>query len=199
MGVANDSANGAEEKPASIQKNGHQKAVGPDIEGTHQVFQLSKSLQTALFGGVYEARGLSTGGLYAVKVLHKSELKRATKHANQSDFCEIPLSELRFQQQMTGLANVVEVVDSFEDEWCHYIVFPLAEGGDLLEALKKKTSGFAEQNAQHLIRLATQGLASLHERNLAMQDVSLENMLIFGNPTTGHAQINMRPWTGSAV
>eukprot|EP00397_Hematodinium_sp_SG-2012_P016579 GEMP01016921.1.p1 GENE.GEMP01016921.1~~GEMP01016921.1.p1 ORF type:complete len:759 (+),score=112.96 GEMP01016921.1:162-2279(+) len=155
-------------------------SVGPDIEGRFEVYQLSKSLQTALFGGVYEARGLSSDKLFAIKVLHKSELNRAAKHPNQ-DFCEVPLSELRFQTEMSRLANVVEVVDSFEDQWCHYIVFDLGGGGDLLEALKKKPFGFAEQNAQYLIRMAAQGIASLHNRNLAMQDVSLENMLLFAD------------------
>jgi len=193
MGTQPEITSAAEQKQ---HKSSSAKAVGPDIKGNNEIFQLSKSLQTALFGGVYEARGLSSGGHYAVKVLHKSELKRATKHANSSDFCEIPLSELRFQSQMTGLPHVAEVVDSFEDEWCHYIVFPLAEGGDLLEALKKKSFGFNEANAIYLIRQAAQGLASLHERNLAMQDVSLENMLVFsshgpGGPPTSTSTIKI--------
>lgn len=158
------------------------RSVGPDIDGSLETYQLSRSLQSALFGGVYEARGLSTGTMFAIKVLHKSELKRAAKHPHH-DFCEIPLSEIRFQEQMRRLPHVVEVIEAFEDRWCHYIVFDLGTGGDLLEALKKKPSGFAEPNAQYLIRMAAQGLNSLHSRNLAMQDVSLENMLVFPDST----------------
>ena len=32
--------------------------------------------------------------------------------------------------------------------YCHYVVFDLARGGDLLEALKKKPRGFPEEEAR---------------------------------------------------
>ena len=52
------------------------KVVGPDIFGKKETYQLVRSLQSALFGGVYEASGLDSKGMYAVKVLHKSELAK---------------------------------------------------------------------------------------------------------------------------
>ena len=72
-----------------------------------------------------------------------------------------------------------QVHEAFEDEYCHYIVFELAARGDLLEALKLKPDGFRERECRFLIREAVLGLQKLHERKLAMQDVSLENLLIF--------------------
>jgi serine/threonine protein kinase len=62
--------------------------------------------------------------------------------------------------------------------YCHYIIFELARGGDLLEALKLRPRGFEEHEAQYLIGQAALGLSRLHQRGLAMQDVSLENMLV---------------------
>eukprot|EP00747_Dinoflagellata_sp_TGD_P180561 gnl/TRDRNA2_/TRDRNA2_33201_c0_seq1.p1 gnl/TRDRNA2_/TRDRNA2_33201_c0~~gnl/TRDRNA2_/TRDRNA2_33201_c0_seq1.p1 ORF type:complete len:839 (+),score=113.86 gnl/TRDRNA2_/TRDRNA2_33201_c0_seq1:347-2518(+) len=72
----------------------------------------------------------------------------------------------------------MQVEDHFEDQYCHYIVFELARGGDLLEALKLRPHGFEESQAQFLIGQAARGLVALHHRRLAMQDVSLENMLL---------------------
>merc|ERR1712048_651476 len=69
--------------------------------------------------------------------------------------------------------------DHFSDHTYHYIVSELATGGDLLEALRLRPDGFCEEEAQVLMRDAAKGLANLHGRGLAMQDVSLENMLLY--------------------
>merc|ERR1719487_926984 len=79
--------------------------VGPNVRGKLEEYQLMRHLQSALFGGVYEARGLSSGKDFAVKVLHKSELSKAQR-ANSMEFCEVPPSELRFEEQMRGHENI---------------------------------------------------------------------------------------------
>lgn len=153
------------------------KIVGPNITGKREEYRLERRLQSGLFGGVYEAKGLSSGQFFAVKVLHRSELHKAQR-ASSLEFCEVPLSEIKFSDVMRGHDHVMQVEDNFEDQYCHYIVFSLARGGDLLEALKLRPTGFEEQQAQFLIGQAARGLSVLHERRLAMQDVSLENMLL---------------------
>ena len=40
------------------------------------------------------------------------------------------------------------MTEAFEDAYCHYVVFDLARGGDLLEALKRKPRGFPEDDAR---------------------------------------------------
>eukprot|EP00392_Amoebophrya_sp_AT5.2_P015561 g15768.t1 len=167
---------GAAAQQGAGESQEQQRVVGPDIYGSKEKYQLLRSLQAALFGGVYEAKGCSSRQRYAVKVLHKSELQKTPPSL---DFCEVPLSELRFEEEMKGHPHIVEVHEAFEDEYCHYIVFELAARGDLLEALKLKPDGFRERECRFLIREAVLGLQKLHERKLAMQDVSLENLLIF--------------------
>lgn len=153
------------------------KIVGPNIQGKKEEYRLERRLQNGLFGGVYEARGLSSGRAFAVKVLHQTEILKA-QQADSIEFCEVPLSEIGFMELMKGSDHVMQVEDHFEDQYCHYIVFELALGGDLLEALKLRPAGFEEHQAQYLISQAARGLCVLHSRHLAMQDVSLENMLI---------------------
>lgn len=166
------------------------KVVGPNVKGKREEYQLIRRLQSALFGGVYEARGRSSGKDFAIKVLHKSELAKA-QECNSIEFCEAPLSEIRFAELMKGDEHVMEAEEHFEDQYCWYVVFELARGGDLLEALKQKPRGFDEAHAQYLIRQAAKGLAFLHRRRVAMQDVSLENMLLHVNEQTGHYQVKV--------
>mmetsp|Transcript_43582 Transcript_43582/g.100437 ORF Transcript_43582/g.100437 Transcript_43582/m.100437 type:complete len:717 (-) Transcript_43582:69-2219(-) len=166
------------------------KVVGPNVTGHREEYQLVRRLQSALFGGVYEAKGLSSGRDFAIKVLHKSELLKA-EGSSSIEFCEVPLSEIRFEEYMRGDENVMDSEEHFEDTYCYYVVFELAKGGDLLEALKQKPHGFEENHAAYLIRQATQGLAYLHSKKVAMQDVSLENMLLHVHESTGNFQVKV--------
>ncbi|CAE7943831.1 slc38a7, partial [Symbiodinium necroappetens] len=90
-------------------------------------YQLVMHLQSALFGGVYEAKGRSSGKDYAIKVLHKSELQKVEEN-DSIEFCEVPLSELKFADVMKGHEHVMEVEEHFEDQYCHYCVFELCRG-----------------------------------------------------------------------
>jgi len=166
------------------------KVVGPNVQGNREEYQLVRRLQSALFGGVYEAKGLSSNRDFAIKVLHKSELTKA-QESTSIEFCEVPLSEIRFAELMRGNPYVMEPEEHFEDSYCFYVVFDLCRGGDLLEALKQKPHGFDEAHAQYLIKQAALGLAFLHERHVAMQDVSLENMLLHVQENTGHYQVKI--------
>lgn len=166
------------------------KVVGPNVQGTREEYQLVRRLQSALFGGVYEAKGLTSNRDFAIKVLHKSELTKA-QESTSIEFCEVPLSEIRFAELMRGHEHVMEPEEHFEDAYCFYVVFELCRGGDLLEALKQKPHGFDEGHAQYLIKQAAKGLAFLHERHVAMQDVSLENMLLHVQENTGHYKVKI--------
>mmetsp|Transcript_81302 Transcript_81302/g.161381 ORF Transcript_81302/g.161381 Transcript_81302/m.161381 type:complete len:725 (+) Transcript_81302:68-2242(+) len=166
------------------------KVVGPNVKGKREEYQLVRRLQSALFGGVYEAKGLSSGRDFAIKVLHKSELSKA-EETSSIEFCEVPLSEIKFAELMRGDDHVMDIEDHFQDMYCFYVVFDLCRGGDLLEALKQKPNGFDEAHAQFLVQQAAKGLAYLHRRKVAMQDVSLENMLLHVNGNTGHYQVKV--------
>lgn len=166
------------------------QVVGPNVRGKREEYQLVRRLQSALFGGVYEAKGLSSGRDFAIKVLHKSELSKA-QETSSIEFCEVPLSEIHFAELMRGDEHVMEAEEHFEDLYCYYVVFDLCRGGDLLEALKQKPHGFDEAHAQFLIKQAAKGLAYLHRRRVAMQDVSLENMLLHVNETSGQYQVKV--------
>ncbi|EER01769.1 hypothetical protein Pmar_PMAR017998 [Perkinsus marinus ATCC 50983] len=89
--------------------------VGPCVNGSAgEVYELIEQLQSALFGGVYRARGLKSGRDYAVKVLHKRELSRIQNEARGDrnvEFCEMPLSEVTFAAKMRDNGYVLELMD----------------------------------------------------------------------------------------
>jgi len=164
--------------------------VGPNIQGSREEYQLIMHLQSALFGGVYEAKGRTSRRDFAIKVLHKNELQKA-QETQSIEFCEVPLHEITFAKAMRGHEHVMKVEEHFEDTYCHYVVFEFCRGGDLLEALKQKPTGFHEEEAQFYMRQAVHGLAYLHGKGVAMQDVSLENMLLGVNPISGQFQVKI--------
>lgn len=99
--------------------------------------------------------------------------------SQDNQLCEAPLCEVRFMEKLRGLEHVAQMEEHFGTQYYHFVVSELASGGDLLEMLKQRPGGFYERQAQDLIRQAVKGLEGLHARGLAMQDVSLENMLIY--------------------
>ncbi|CAK8999407.1 unnamed protein product, partial [Durusdinium trenchii] len=149
--------------------------VGTELHGK-EPYRIERHLQKAIFGDVFEVLGLESQRRLAVKV---TELEKMRLQAKHQALVESPLCEIRFAEMMKGLDNVIQLEDTFGDDDRHYVVMELASGGDLMEALELRHSGFQEEHAKKLILDVARGLASLHMRGLAMQDVSLENMLIF--------------------
>jgi len=144
------------------------------LEGHREVYQLEGRLQKAIFGDVFRASGRASGNRFAIKVIDLT----GWKQEEQEQLCEKPLREVVFADHMRGLPHVVQLEDHFSHHSRHFLVFNLAAGGDLFELLKARAVGFPEDQVQDLIRQAACGLAGLHNRGLAMQDVSLENMLV---------------------
>jgi len=150
-----------------------------EISGGREIYRIERHLQKAIFGDVYAATGLTSAREFAVKVLDKEMVSRFASLHQDNQFCESPLCEVVYVEIMRGLDHVVQLEDHFGDQYYHFVVSELASGGDLLEALRLRPNGFKERQAQPLIREAAKGLLNLHQRGLAMQDVSLENMLLY--------------------
>ncbi|CAL1166582.1 unnamed protein product [Cladocopium goreaui] len=166
----------ARARPAKQQDAASSFGVGTELQGGKEPYRIERHLQKAIFGDVFEAVGLETERRLAVKV---TELEKMRLQAKHQALVESPLCEIRFAEMMKGLDNVMQLEDTFGDDDRHYVVMELAAGGDLMEALQSHRTGFQEEQAKEMILDAARGLASLHMRGLAVQDVSLENMLLF--------------------
>jgi serine/threonine protein kinase len=163
-----------------LKKASQSPVVGSQVTGGREIYKIERHLHKAIFGHIYVAVGLSSGRTFAFKVLDQETVQgfESPDEIEDDRFCASPLCEVKYESLMEGLDHVMQVLDQFSDHTFHYVVTDLAAGGDLLEALRLRPNGFEEQLAQLLIRQAAKGLANLHLRGLAMQDVSLENMLL---------------------
>lgn len=150
--------------------------VGPNLWGKREEYQVIQKQKDTPFGAVYEAKGRSSGKDFSIKVMRKAELAEALgAHASH-----VPPSDIRFAEIVKGSKHVMQVEDHFEDGNCFYVVFELTRNGNLLQLLKQKEpQGFDELQARSLVMQACKGLEFLHKRRVAIQDVSLESMLLF--------------------
>lgn len=150
--------------------------VGQQIEGGREVYSIDRHLQKAIYGDVYAAVGLDSGRSFALKVTDMERLRLQEKHQT---LVETPLNEIRYNEMVSGLDNILQMEESFGSDDHHFVVSELAPGGDLMDALRMNSRGYDEEQAKLLVLDIAKGLASLHTRGLAMQDVSLDNMLLF--------------------
>ena len=78
-----------------------------------------------------------------------------------------------------GCPNLVEVIETFEDETHYYIVTKLYPEGDLLKYLiKNKQRPLTEQNVKKIMLKVAIGVQGLHNRNILHRDLKLENILV---------------------
>lgn len=170
----------AQPPAAQVNASVHEITNGKLLMGGIEPYRIERHLQKAIYGDVYEAVGQATGRRYALKALDKDLVAGFQRLKQQQDhqFCESPMGEIQFKEMMRGLDHVMQLEDNFSDDSYHYVISQLASGGDLLDALRLRPSGFPEEQARRLVLGCAKGLASLHLRGLAMQDVSVENMLL---------------------
>jgi serine/threonine protein kinase len=153
------------------------------LRSEHGDFVIHQKLQDALFGGVYRATRFN--GDFAVKVLEKSRLNSSANSCEKAD------AEIRYGPIFRGHPNLLSPLFFFEDSRAHYVVMPFARGSDMLEMLKRRPEGLDEPTSRCIFRQAISAVAYLHENNVALQDISLENFLLFVNPVSGLFEVRI--------
>jgi serine/threonine protein kinase len=93
-------------------------------------------LGSGSFGQVVLSRHNNSGVKVAVKQIDKTVIDQSFTQNNQK-FCELDIMEEVCHGQCP---NVIELVESFEDETHYYIVTKLQPDGDLLKYLLKNNN-----------------------------------------------------------
>lgn len=167
--------------PSSALPNHQQEAatIGPILTGGKQAYDLEHLRCNALFGGVYEAVGLQSQERFAIKVMLKPALQQFEEEkASGTTMCgEDPLAVVSLAPVMRGHPNILELLEHWQDPFAHYCVFPLAVTDAFEEMVRR--DGFSEHEGARVIQQAMRGVAFLHAKRLAHQDLSLENLLLF--------------------
>ena len=75
--------------------------------------------------------------------------------------------------------NVLELIESFEDSDCYYVVTKFMPAGDLFNFISKQEKlPLDEDLTKRIIKQVCLGVQSLHERNIVHRDVKIDNILM---------------------
>ncbi|CAD2086154.1 protein kinase, putative [Plasmodium vinckei brucechwatti] len=160
--------------------------VGKIIQHKQSKYKLLKVLQSAIYGTVYLSEIIEDTNKKlintkkAIKILSKHLIELA-KERIQED----PLSEYYYRDSMSGHSNVLICDSIFDDDIYIYMVMPFAMHGDLFEVMKNRNKAFSEEEARYLFYQILLAIKFLHSKEMALRDISLENVLLFENETNG--------------
>lgn len=145
-----------------------------------------KVLQSAIYGTVYLSEIIEDvnkkliNTKKAIKILSKHLIEMA-KERIQED----PLSEYYYRDSMSGHSNILICDSIFDDAAYIYMVMPFAMHGDLFEVMKNRNKAFSEEESRYLFYQILLAIKFLHSKEMALRDISLENVLLFENETNG--------------
>jgi len=132
-------------------------------------FEIGKSLGRGKFGNVYLAREKKSQFVCALKVLFKSQLKKANVVHQLRREIEIQ-SHLRHE-------NILRLLGYFYDEHRVYLILEYAAEGELYKLLQKKGKFSEAETARYIFHLSS-ALTYCHEKNVIHRDIKPENLLI---------------------
>lgn len=171
--------------------------LGKVLRSSNSLFYIEKKLQQALYGAVFLAfeleeeerwggqAGLQSQGLesfrfdpaksrVAIKVSSMSLRKR------RSSLREDIEAEVVYSGSMRGHRNVLEYSEIWQDSFKNiYVKMDYAEHEDLFEVMRRRRRPLTENEARWLFAQIFNAVISLHNNNMAMRDLSLENILMF--------------------
>ncbi|XP_065184162.1 serine/threonine-protein kinase MARK2-like [Sycon ciliatum] len=143
----------------------HSKRVGSYI--------LGKTLGEGAFAKVKEGRHILTGEKVAVKVIDK-------KKAREDSYVAKNMRREAKLMMMVLHPNILKLLEVVETENSYYLVTEMAEGGDLMDRICKK-SYLPEDEVRIFIRQIVSAVDYLHRANIVHRDLKIENLLLDAN------------------
>ena len=75
--------------------------------------------------------------------------------------------------------NILELIETFEDNDCYYVVTKFMPAGDLFNFIsKQETLPLNEELTKCVIGQVCKGVQALHGRNIVHRDIKIENILM---------------------
>lgn len=128
-------------------------------------------LGTGSFGKVWLVSHEDDGAAYALKQLSKHEIigHRQVKGV------------IREKNIMSSIDHpfLVNLVSSFQDDCCLYMLIGLVQGGELFSVIHTDThNGIPNENSRFYAACILEALAHLHHRSIGYRDLKPENVLV---------------------
>jgi len=165
----NSNANGnvASTRPVANKKK--KRRFAADMQSTHfsDIYSLTgEVLGQGAYGKVWTCRNIYTSQEYAVKIIDKY------RHPNR----ERVFKEIEIYLHCRDCANILKIIEFFEEEEKFYVVFEKMEGGPLLNHIEKR-GYLTEREASLIVKDIATALNFLHSKGMAHRDLKPENIL----------------------
>lgn len=102
----------------------------------------------------------------AMKILQKSKDFSAKLFKHEVDI----LADLEHE-------NILQVIESFEDAACFYLVTVACKGGELFDRIVDNTFDFTEKMAAKLVRTMLDSIKYIHDKGIVHRDLKPENYI----------------------
>lgn len=129
------------------------------------------------FGTVLLAQHKFSEVKVAIKLIEKKTIQKIMNHGQGDQTFEE--TEILKYCTDTFCANVLELIESFEDATHLYVVTKFMPAGDMLNYLMRQTEQPLSENfAKKLVKQLAEGIEQLHDRNIIHRDIKIENLLM---------------------
>jgi len=151
-------------------------------------FSLGHELGSGSFGTVFSATDKETGEPVAVKILPKdssgsgTRARRGSGRAGRDIILNKVKKELDVLQRLQLSGNAVELIGTFEDRTCVYIVMEECRGGDL-ESLLEDYGPMAEADVARAMFEVLKTIAACHANNFYHGDIKPANFMLKDQPS----------------
>ncbi|KAJ3690129.1 hypothetical protein LUZ61_019293 [Rhynchospora tenuis] len=162
------------------------------VEELRQEYLIGEEIGRGRFGVVHRCSALSTGNIFAVKSIDKSQLSDA-----------IDREGVELEATLSCLASidnpgVVPVHAVYENTDSIHLVMELCDGPDLLEWLRVRPKPqLSEPEAAVIMAQLMQTLAICHKRGIAHRDIKPDNILFDGDGRVRLSDFGSAAWFGT--
>ncbi|XP_019433044.1 PREDICTED: serine/threonine-protein kinase 38-like [Lupinus angustifolius] len=132
-------------------------------------FELLTMIGKGAFGEVRVCREKTTGHVYAMKKLKKSEMLRRGQ-------VEHVISERNLLAEVDSNC-IVKLYCSFQDDEYLYLIMEYLPGGDMMTLLMRKDT-LTEDEARFYVGETVLAIESIHKRNYIHRDIKPDNLLL---------------------
>jgi len=133
-----------------------------------KIYQLNARLKSGSFATVCRGTHRATGKKVAIKCVLRKDLPPSDDAAI---FTEVSILA------SVNHANIIPLIDFFEEKDCYFIVMELMSGGDLFDRIGHKKS-YSEADARDLCAKMLKAMAYCHVKNIAHCDMKPKNLLL---------------------
>ncbi|URE17004.1 Protein kinase C terminal domain [Musa troglodytarum] len=172
----------SEEEQNNILKNLEKKETEYMRRQRHKMgvddFELLTIIGRGAFGEVRLCKEKTTGHVYAMKKLKKSEMLRRGQ-------VEHVKAERNLLAEVDS-AYIVKLYFSFQDEEYLYLIMEYLPGGDMMTLLMRKDT-LTEDEARFYIAETVLAIESIHKHNYIHRDIKPDNLLLDRN---GHMKLS---------